>query len=528
MGQIIGTFEKISSRVLGATEENPKTLLVLSVLLALAVVNALFWLIVGLNQPIADLHQFRQTQTAISAYWIWRGGPWLAYETPVLGYPWSIPFEFPIYQYLMAALRVVGISLEAGGRLISFAFYLGLLWPLRVLLKNLGLGRTDYLILSILLMTSPLYVYWSRTVMIESCALFFGFAWFAFLIQFLRTSSWRDAVLATGFGILAMLTKVTTFPGFGIIGVVAAVAAAWQMYRHGLSKQDVGKLLAVACIGLAPLACELAWATYSDHVKEQNILGLSLTSAALSGWNFGTLEQRLSSDFWQATIMKRIFPDVLGLGWIVGLIVFAGVVRSTRYAVPLGLAVLGFLTPMLLFTNLHMVHNYYQYANGVFLLAAVGFGLAAIAHSGWRVLCVVLLFLVVIGEIVYFNAGFARAIQADASKNRQIQIALLAKSMTQPDQALLIFGDDWSPAIAYEAERKAIMVPNWAEPQTVRRILNNPEDYLGGVKLGAAIYCAGPERQYLANLQDLQAFFSIRTALGDAGGCRLFSAAPLS
>ena len=46
MRQIIGTFEKISSSVLGATEENPKTLLVLSVLLALAVVNALFWLIV--------------------------------------------------------------------------------------------------------------------------------------------------------------------------------------------------------------------------------------------------------------------------------------------------------------------------------------------------------------------------------------------------------------------------------------------------------------------------------------------------
>ncbi|MGH7490376.1 MAG: glycosyl transferase, partial [bacterium] len=67
------------------------------VLLAAVAVHAIYYLCLGLTSPVLDLHNFRQAQTAISAYWSWREGFKLAYETPVLGYPWAIPFEFPIY-----------------------------------------------------------------------------------------------------------------------------------------------------------------------------------------------------------------------------------------------------------------------------------------------------------------------------------------------------------------------------------------------------------------------------------------------
>ena len=103
MEEIAVKFDEFRS-IRGTRDQDSALFTVLAVLLAIVSVHALFWLFVGLNQPIADLHQFRQTQTAITAYWIWRGGPWLAYETPVLGYPWSIPYEFPIFQYLLAAL----------------------------------------------------------------------------------------------------------------------------------------------------------------------------------------------------------------------------------------------------------------------------------------------------------------------------------------------------------------------------------------------------------------------------------------
>src|SRR5579871_2832020 len=118
-------FQAFAPAGQASTRHQTVMLVVLIDLLAFAAIHAAWWLLAGINQPIADLHQFRQTQTAITAYWIWRGGPLIAYQTPVLGYPWSVPFEFPVYQYLLALMRLAGVSIAVGGRLLSFAFYVG-------------------------------------------------------------------------------------------------------------------------------------------------------------------------------------------------------------------------------------------------------------------------------------------------------------------------------------------------------------------------------------------------------------------
>ena len=49
--------------------------------------------------------EFRQAQTAISAHFIQVEDNFsLAYPTPVLGKPWSIPLEFPLYQWTVVAV----------------------------------------------------------------------------------------------------------------------------------------------------------------------------------------------------------------------------------------------------------------------------------------------------------------------------------------------------------------------------------------------------------------------------------------
>src|SRR5690242_6357999 len=96
-----GEAQSFTAAVAESTRSQTLLVVVLVDILALVALHSGYWLVAGINQPIADLHQFRQTQTAITAYWMAKGGPWLAYETPVLGYPWSIPFEFPVYQYLL-------------------------------------------------------------------------------------------------------------------------------------------------------------------------------------------------------------------------------------------------------------------------------------------------------------------------------------------------------------------------------------------------------------------------------------------
>lgn len=517
-----GEAQSFAAAVAESTRSQTLLVVVLVDILALVALHSGYWLFAGINQPIADLHQFRQTQTAITAYWMAKGGPWLAYETPVLGYPWSIPFEFPVYQYLLAAMHAVGIPIEAGGRLLSFAFYAGLLWPLKVLFRNLGLGKVDYLIMAILLLSAPIYIYWSRTVMMESCALFFATAWLAWLIQFFRTHASRDAVLAIVLGILAVCTKPTTFAAFGLVGGIAFLQVAVKAFRDGLTEESAGVLVAGAFAGLVPLLAGAIWVGWSDSLKSANMLGSLLTSSALMEWNFGTMEQRFSSQFWLGAVSNRMLPDILGYGLIPGLVAAGAALGSQRYVLLL-MSILGFFAPLLIFTNLHVEHNYYQYANALFLLAAAAFGLSRIAESGRPVLCGIMVALVVVGQLTYFNAGFARVITADYSASRELAVGELAGKLTTPEQSLLIIGNDWNSAIAYHSERKALALPFTAPPDMVRKILAQPAAYVGETPLGAIVFCPDTIQNYGASAGALQNFASGRKVLGNAGGCQILS-----
>jgi hypothetical protein len=111
-----------------------------------------------------------------------------------------------------------------------------------------------------------------------------------------------------------------------------------------------------------------------------NAMGVFLTSDALKNWNFGTWAQRTSGQLWISTIVQRVAPDTLGRFVLLSTVVAGTALASRRYAFPALCAAFAFVLPFLLFTNLHLVHNYYQYANAIFLLAAVGFGLSACLH----------------------------------------------------------------------------------------------------------------------------------------------------
>lgn len=98
------------------------------------------------NQVPLELYSFRQTQTALTAYWFVKNGFSLAYETPVGGPPWSIPFEFPVYQYIVAlASQITNNSLDATGRAVSFLFLVLCLIPVRAITK-----KFEYFLFSIL------------------------------------------------------------------------------------------------------------------------------------------------------------------------------------------------------------------------------------------------------------------------------------------------------------------------------------------------------------------------------------------
>src|SRR5215471_14655467 len=83
---------------------------------------------VGWHHSILDLHPWRQSHTAISAYEMTRGGPFWRYVTPILGPPWPSPIEMPLYQWIVAIVsRSQATELHATGRAVSVAFFLGTL-----------------------------------------------------------------------------------------------------------------------------------------------------------------------------------------------------------------------------------------------------------------------------------------------------------------------------------------------------------------------------------------------------------------
>lgn len=509
-------------RVSPGTERTFARLLTLALVIAIG--RAVCVLLAGLWQPLLDMHGFRQSQTALSVYWLLQGGPWLAYETPVVGAPWSIPFEFPIYQWIVALVAATGVPLDGAGRLVAFAFYVATLWPLRLVFRATGLGRSAFLATAVLFMNAPLYLFWSRTFLVESCALFFACLALGLLATYLQCRRRGLALAAAAVGSVAILAKATTFPAFALVGGLLVLVDLGRRSRENGRRSERSSLVVPGLVLLLPFVIGCAWVVHTDHIKSANELGRQLTSSGLGPWNFGPLEQRLSARLWDVTLLKRVLPELFGPAVLVAAAVGGAALSRPRFALAAALAGLGFLAPLLVFTNLHIAHSYYSYANGVFALAVVGIGVAAIAGErvSGHVAAGVLLLAVLASQAVFFRKGLEPRIRRDTASSPQLQTARAVKAHTPPGSAVLVLGDDWNSVVAYYSERRALAVPVGTPPAVVARIVADPRAFLGGLPLGAIVVCrsglaayrgSGPAIEGLLEGRDAWATFGDWTVL---------------
>jgi hypothetical protein len=501
-------------------------LLLLSSLLILALLYDGRELLRGISNPLLDQFAFRQTQTALTTYWLAHGGPWFAYETPVLGAPWSIPYEFPLFEWIVAVLATAGVPLDAAGRIISFAFYIGTLGPLVILFRATNLGRIAFLSTAILFLTAPLYIYWSRAFLPESCALFFSCLTLALLALFLRERRWPVAVAATFAGSLATLAKATTFPAFAFVaGCLILLDLGMKLRARPLRLVFLDAIIPALIITL-PLGIGYVWVFYSDQIKLINTFGTFLTSAHLARWNFGTMQQRLSATLWEKTIEDRVLPQLFGYAPLLAYVVVAAALIRARFAIGAVLAAVGFLVPFLVFTNLHVVHGYYQYANGLFALACVGIGLGSLAQGrqSYRyALAGIAILTLVVAQIGYFHRRFLPYVVHDYSQDRIYRIAKLANERTPPGSSILVFGEDWSSAVPYYAERKGLVVPFWTPPPLIDKVIADPQNYLGDRPLGGIVSCRNRLAPYGAHVTAIEKFVAEHAKIGEFDGCVLAS-----
>ncbi|KAB2644784.1 MAG: glycosyltransferase family 39 protein [Verrucomicrobia bacterium] len=239
------------------------------------------------SEPLLGWYGSREVQTAITAYWFDFHHLFKSlffYETPLFGSPWSIPFEFPLFQLGAAGIHsITGIPLDKSGRWLSTLLYFCCFIPLYKIIKEIDLDKEYFYISAILILLSPIYLYWSRAFLIESSALLTGFLFLWASIRFSKTNHIRWIFWIFVFGVLCSLIKITTFPSF----VLAAFFSLVMLNSSNFSAANIrGIILKMVPLFVVLILCSIAvklWTEQADDLKLTNEIGRALTSKNLQG-----------------------------------------------------------------------------------------------------------------------------------------------------------------------------------------------------------------------------------------------------
>lgn len=245
------------------------------------------------------------------------------------GAPWTIPFEAPVYQLSVVAVdAILPLGLDAVGRITSFPYLISAVAVGMVLLSDLLPGnRFVGLAFATLMFASPQYMFWGRTFLVETCAIFFGVLLLLGTVRYYRRGSVIWLAVLVVVSMLCALSKSTTWPAFaaaaGLFWVGQLAADKWSI-RWGRSALLVGA-------AASTLLITVLWNNYADSLKVQSPFGAQLSSANLSGWNFGNLADRTGTELWFNILPSRILPGAIGDLWpLIVLVAGAAVLFRAR------------------------------------------------------------------------------------------------------------------------------------------------------------------------------------------------------
>lgn len=429
--------------------------------------------------------EFRQAQTALSAYWIKAENNFsLAYPTPVVGKPWSVPMEFPLYQWtVVVTSKLTNWSLTKAGRAVSIACFYLALPAVFLLLRRWQVAPAHRWLVLALVVTCPLYIFYTRAFLIETMALMFSlWFWVAFERAVSRRSkTWLTVAVLSGTG--AGLVKVTTFMLYLLPAGAWAAMRLWSGRRTTWKTDFVWMATAVAL----PFASSLWWLRFADAVKERNPLGVAFTSANLRSFNFGWEGTHLSPELW--TIKGRIVCEQLS--WLPAMLfcgVMALLVRSRWREI--AACVLCFGSVLVIFPLLYAHHDYYYVANTLLLLLAMGLTLVALAEARitrWLAWGAVLL--VIVGQGWRYLEHYYPGQRAISPGGDGLTTSL--RSLTNPDDVIVVLGQDWNSMTPYYAQRRGVMIRTDIAPDAER--VEKALTMLEGEKIGSLVIVGEPD-----------------------------------
>lgn len=468
------------------------------------------------SQPLLEWQAWRQTQTALTSYWMMREGWSLAYQTPVLGYPWQIPLEFPIYQAIVAFIAAFGnFPLDPVGRWVSLVFLVACLWPAWQIRRRLGLPTMAVWIFAILLLSSPIYLFYGRNFLVETAALFFTFASIPYALDLREAHpKARSALWFSLFTTFGLLQKVTT--ALPVTLVLFAILVVAYLKQEGVSFRPRRRLLLLGFAFSAPLLITIFWFQYSNAFRTLNPLmtAINHTNAGMIRNWFGGNDLRLNAEVLRGIFWERMFKyngaGIFGLAAL--LLGFLLGDRNTRIIIIAALAM--FAVPVMMFITHHRFLDYYQVSVAAYMLGAIAVGLtAALQFAGKNaILPAAVCVAFAISNYFHFSQVYGAYLTQDINEtnNATLAVSRYIKEHTPSDAAIVVFGlwskgalvsvNSWSSEMAYYSERKALTVTD----NNISLVRHDPASFLGNRKLGAAVFCGENRNVVYAELIEAQ------------------------
>lgn len=453
------------------------------------------------GQPLLEHEAWRQTMTAITSYWMLEEGWKLAYQTPVLGYPWSVPIEVPIYQSLVALIVwISGLPLDAVGRLVSFAFLLACGWPAVQIARRLDLPASAAWVFCALLWSSPLYLFYGRNFLMEVPALFFTFAAIPYALD-LRAERprWSSVAFFALFATLGTLQKATTT--VPMVVVMAGLLAWSHLATAGWRLPAPNRVVRIGIAFGIPTLAALAWLIYSTGLRASNevyatMYPPTLVENWLAGRGLRTNPAALKLIFWNRLIGPNA-AGFLGASLLLGGLAYAR--REIRHV----LIVTLILFALPIYVTIHSQHflDYYQVGAALFLPAALAITLVVVMPHVIRARFAIpaLTLILVFSNLYHYYTGYGRYTRRvlTTETSSTLAVADVLRRYVPETAGIAVYGlvsygglepvVGWSSEIAYYSGRKALTLAD--NTRHLEHVWTDPARFLGEKDLGALVFC---------------------------------------
>lgn len=470
-------------------------------------------------------HVWRQMDTARTIRGFVDGGIDLPRpQVSWMGRSGVVVLECPLPQALAAvAIRGAGGGEPESSRSVFLLFFVAAVAAFALLARRL-VPLDEARIATVLFAASPLSQHYSRALVVDFFVLAAALAATLLAVDALRRGSASLLGIAAIPSTLAAVVKgpalIPFVPPLLLLALRPDARDAWR---------SRGFRAAALFATLLPLAAFVAWRLHAGAVNGAADVGPAPDARRLvdmGGWYFGTLEQRLDPAAW-TTIAGRFRHGIAGPAG--GVLVAIGLlVLLLRRATPGRGAILaafgGGALYVLVFWNLHRVHDYYQIPLVPATALAATLALAAlrrrvgrlVGERGGTAAALGALALVVAVDLRWTDRAMYPRPEAALAAGRILDAAL------PPDALLAAVRDD------VDARCPLLLYPARRDGWSVRELFLSPE-LLGALRREGATHLAwvhrGSRRRSMEPL--LERLPSSRWSLPDGSRLELFALAGL-